>query len=247
MSFALRRVLIPLSVAFAILVPALQSLMDLGLSASEFADDGNETLRAAGYAFSIWSVIYAGLVAYAIWQALPRNRLDPHLDRIAPAATVAILGCGLWIGASALDLKWASVAIILVSAASLAAGLWRVAPASADLKSRLLTWWPLSLLAGWLTIASAINILTVLTAVGALDGMERPAAFAGVLAVLAAALLVLRTTRLPVYGVPIAWGLVAVWVAERAAKPDVALLALAAAILVAGYAAWRAMPRQARP
>jgi hypothetical protein len=244
-SFALRRVLIPLSVAFAILVPALQSLMDLGLTASEFADDGNETLRAAGYAFSIWSVIYAGLVAYAIWQALPRNRLDPHLDRIAPAAAVAILGCGLWIGASALDLKWASVAIILVSAASLTVALRR-APPSDDLKHQIFAWWPLSLLAGWLTIASAINVLTVLTAVGALDGMERPAAFAGVLAVLAAALLVLRTTRLPVYGVPIAWGLVAVWVAERAAKPDVALLALAAAILVAGYAAWRAMPRRAR-
>lgn len=240
MSWAARRILIPAAVAFAILVPAIQGGLNLGLSAAEFADDGNETLRAAGYAFSIWSVIYAGLVAYAVWQALPRNRDDAGLAAIAGPSIVAILGCGLWIIASSLDLKWASVGIIVVSAAALTAGLWRWAPAAADLKSRLFAWWPLSLLAGWLTIASAINILTVLTAVGALDGVAKAAAFGGIVVVLIAALAVARTGRLWAYGVPIAWGLAAVWVAERGGKPDVAAVALAAAVLVAAYAAWQA-------
>jgi len=236
LSPGVRRALIPLAVAFAILVPAVQSALDLGLSASEFADDGNETLRAAGYAFSIWSLIYAGLVAYAVWQALPRNRDDARLAAIAGPSIVAILGCGLWICASALDLKWASVGIIVVSAAALTVGLWRTAPRTAAIQERLFVWWPLSLLAGWLTIASAINILTVLTAQGVLEGVAKAAAFAGVMAVLVVALFVLRTGRLPVYGVPVAWGLVAVWVAERAEKPDVAALAMAAAVLVGAYA-----------
>ena len=37
---------------------------------------------------------------------------------------------------------------------------------------------------------------------------------------------------------PTAWGLIAVWAAETTAKPDVANVALAAAGLVALYAAW---------
>lgn len=236
---AARRVLIPLAVAFAILVPAAQAVFGLGLSAAEFAQDGNGTLRAAGYAFSIWSVIYAGLVAYAVWQALPRNRDDAALAAIAGPSIVAILGCGLWIIASALDLKWGSVGVIVVSAVALTAGLWRTAPGVAGWKDRLFVWWPLSLLAGWLTIAAAINILTVLTAVGALKGIETAAAFVGVGVVTGVALAVLRTGRFPVYGAPIAWGLVAVWVAETAGKPDVAAAALGAAVVVGAYAVWQ--------
>lgn len=242
MSPTLRRWLIPAAVAFAILVPALQALLDLGLSQAEFAGDGNRTLRAEGYAFSIWSVIYLGLIAYAVWQALPRNRDEVRLAAIAPGALVAILGCGLWIIAAALDLKWGSVGIIVVSAAALTVGLLRHAPEDAVFRERLLVWWPLSLLAGWLTIASAINILTVLTAVGVLDGVERMAAFVGVGVVTLVAVAVLRAGRVPVYGVPIAWGLAAVWVAEKAGKPDVAAAALAAAVVVAAYAAWQGRP-----
>jgi hypothetical protein len=47
---------------------------------------------------------------------------------------------------------------------------------------------------------------------------------------------VLRTSRLPVYALPVAWGLVAVFVAERARDAPAAWTALAAAALVLVYA-----------
>ncbi len=240
MSPTLRRWLIPLAVAFAIAVPALQAGLDLGLSAKEFAGDGDATLRAAPYAFSIWSVIYAGLIAYAVWQALPRNAGDERLARIAGPSIVAILGCGLWIIASSANWKWASIGIIVTSAAALITGLVQAASRGldADLRERVLVWWPLGLLAGWLTVAAALNILTVLTAEGLLSGLSRAAAFAGIVVVLVVALSVLRATRIAAYGVPVAWGLTAVWAAERAEKPDVAALALGAAVLTAAFAAW---------
>ena len=243
-----RKLLVIAAVVFAIATPAIQALCGLGLSARDFASEGNSTLRAAGYAFSIWSLIYVGLIAYAVWQALRRNDYDPILGQVAAPSIVAIAGCGFWIIASALNLRWASVAVIVVSAATLTLGLLRAARTSRspDLKSRLFVWWPLSLLAGWLTIAAAINILTVLTAEGLLASGARPAAFAGVLAVLIVALLVLRTPRLAVHGAPIAWGLVAVWVAERASRGDVAALALGSAILIAAYALWQVRPSAAR-
>lgn len=236
--------LIPLAVAFAIGVPAAQSLLDLGLSAAEFADDGNETLRAAGYAFSIWSVIYVGLVAYAVWQALPRNRADPAVEATALPAIVAILGCGAWIWAAASNGQWASVAIILTSAAAAIFALARALPAyEANVRDHLFVYWPLGLLAGWLTIASAINIVTVLTARGIVPPGSELVGVVGVAAVTTVGAVVLLRLRLLAYAVPIVWGLIAVWVAEHVAKPLPAGAALFAAAGLAILAIWVGRPR----
>lgn len=237
-----RQLAVLLATAFAILTPAAQAIWDIGLSAAEFSQSGNTTLRAAGYAFSIWSLIYLGLAAYATWQALPRNREDVRLAQLAWPSVVAITGCGLWIWASAADARWLTVAIIVVSAATLVAALVRTAPQrQGGLSEALLVFWPLGLLAGWLTIASAINILTVLTA----EGLIAPSgattwAVAGVLAVVAVCLGALWASRLAIYAVPIAWGLAAVFVAERQDQPGVAALAAAMAALLALAALWTA-------
>jgi hypothetical protein len=96
------------------------------------------------------------------------------------------------------------------------------------------------MLAGWLTIASAINLLTVLTAYGVITGATAAAwATFGIAGVVVIALGVLWRLRHLAYGLPIAWGLAAVWVAERSAKPPVALAAAigAAIVLTASLAA----------
>jgi hypothetical protein len=98
---------------------------------------------------------------------------------------------------------------------------------------------PLSMLAGWLTIASAINALTVLTGWGVIDAASAPIWAAGgiVLVVLAGAGLTIVSKNW-VYPLPIAWGLAAVWVAEQTDRPMVALLAAAGAAVVLGAAIW---------
>ena len=125
MDTRLRKILVIGAVAFALAAPASQALLGFGLSASAFAGQGDSTLRAVGWAFSIWSLIYAGLVAYAIYQALPRNDGNPRLAALAVPSAVAIAGCGAWILASAFNARWLSVAIILVSAVSLSWALVR--------------------------------------------------------------------------------------------------------------------------
>ena len=100
-----RQIAIVAAVVFAIASPIVQMGAGVGLTAAEFSRSGDATLRAAGYAFSIWSVIYAGLVAFAIYQALPRRRNDALVDAVAGPAVVAIVGTGLWIWASALDAR----------------------------------------------------------------------------------------------------------------------------------------------
>ena len=68
---------------FAIIVPLIQNLAGLGLNQAEFAADGASTLRVAGYAFSIWGLIFLLDVAYAVWQTTGTRRADAVLGRSA--------------------------------------------------------------------------------------------------------------------------------------------------------------------
>jgi hypothetical protein len=218
------------------------TLSHFGLSAEMFADDGDQTLRAAGYAFSIWGLIYLGLLAFAVWQALPKTPETPALAAVGWPSMLAMTGCAAWLVAAALDAKLATVAIIVVAALAAISGLLKAAPLKSGLgvAGQRLVFWPLGMLAGWLTIASAINLLTVLTAYGVITGATAAAwATFGIAGVVVIALGVLWRLRHLAYGLPIAWGLAAVWVAERSAKPPVALAAAigAAIVLTASLAA----------
>ena len=71
--YPLRRILILIAAFAAPFVGYAQMALDWGLSPSEFSADGDGTLRVAGYAFSIWAVIYGWLIVYGVYQALPRT------------------------------------------------------------------------------------------------------------------------------------------------------------------------------
>jgi hypothetical protein len=233
------KLLVVAAIVFAIGSPAVQSLTGWGQSAAEFAADGDRTLRAAGYAFSIWGVIYAGLAAFGLYQLLPASRESRIVAALSLPAAVAIAACGAWIWASAFDREWLTVLFILVGAVAAVTAVvagCRAGPASKA--ERWLALWPVAMLAGWLTIASALNILTVLTAKGYVDPvLATPAAIMGILAVVAAAFLVLRTSHVAVYGLPMAWGLAAVFVAERTDNAPAAWTAAAGAAVVLLFAA----------
>ncbi len=231
---SIRKTLLVLAVLFALGVPALQAFTGFGLDQRQFADAGDETLRAAGWAFSIWGVIYAGLIAHAALQLFGRNR-EPLFRALSPSI-LAIAGCGAWIIASALDARWASIAIILMCAGSALWALLRVRGQANSGIEHALGVWPIALLAGWLLPASALNILTVLTAEGLIvEAARTPMAIGGIAAVTVAAVLVLRSRASAVYAIPVAWGLIGVFAAERADQPGAAWVAIAGAVLVAGF------------
>lgn len=203
--------------------------------ASAFAEEGNETLRAAGYAFAIWGLIYLGLIAYGLWQLVRQTPETPVLRAVAWPSAIAMAGCAAWLLAAALDLKALTVLIIVGSAVAIITGLLRARPHRGEVGpgTRFFIFWPLGLLAGWLTIAGFINLITVLTAWGVITpAIATPAAWAGIAGVLLVGSAVVWRLRHLAYGLPIVWGLVAVWAAEQADKPQVGLAALAAAGLM---------------
>lgn len=233
-----RRLIVLAAAILAVLIGQGQALLGWGQSPAEFSADSDETLRVAGYAFAIWAVIYLAILAYAVRQALPATGESDLLRRLGWPSAAAFAGIGLWVIAAALDLEWATVLLIFASALALIVPLlaWArdVRAAGPADRDRWLTLWPLGLLAGWLTIAAPVNLLTVLTGNGDLPPLLSPTgwALAAVILVTAVAVAVTWRLRLMAYPIPIAWGLIGVFVAEQARNPTLGFAALAAALIV---------------
>lgn len=233
-----RRLIVLICAVFAVLVPAVQSLAGLGQSQAEFSADGDSTLRIAGWAFSIWSLIYLWILAYAVWQVLPQTGESDLVNRMGWPSAVAFVLIGAWIIAAAADAKLATVVIIVAAMLSLVIPLLanarevRLTPARDQ--DRWLLLWPLGLLAGWLTIASAANILIVATAQGVLPAALSPTGWAvlAVVVVVAVGVLGVWKLRLLAFPLPISWGLIGAFAAEQDRNPTLAFTALGAALLL---------------
>jgi hypothetical protein len=231
-----RRLIVLACAVFAVVIAQAQILMGWGQTPAEFAADSDATLRVAGFAFSIWGVIYLGLLIYAIRQVLPSTGESDLLRRLGWPSILALLGIGWWIVAAAFDWEAATIVLIFASMLVLLIPLLASAPTIRALPRRdVERWtvvWPLALLAGWLSIAAPVNLLTVLTGNGALPTMLSPTAWAivAVLVVTALALGVTWALRTPAYALPIAWGLLGVFVAEQERNGLLAGIAIVAAV-----------------
>jgi len=236
MASRLRATLIICAVIFAVAVPTLQAIYPFGLSAAAFSFQGDTTLKVAGFAFAVWGLLYLGMIIYAVYQALPSVRTSQTLAVYAWPSFVAISGCGLWILTAALNWTWMSVVVISVSAAALIRAILQ-AKGAGQLRDRLLMSLPLNLLAGWLTIASIVNIVTVLTIEGVITSdtamLTALCAITGAVVLAAAIALSGRSAS---YLAPIIWGLYGVRVAESARQPVVADAAGVAVLLLASLA-----------
>ncbi|MEY4556131.1 MAG: hypothetical protein RL093_1250 [Pseudomonadota bacterium] len=233
-----RRLIVLAATVFAVVIGQTQVLLGWGQSPAEFSADSDATLKVAGYAFAIWGVIYLWLLVYAIRQALPQTGESPLIHRLGWPSVVALLGIGWWVVAAAFDWEAATVVLIFASLATLLIPLLANAGAIRALprgdRDRWMTVWPLSLLAGWLTVAAPLNLITVVTGNDALPAMLSPTVWAmlAIAAVAAIALGVTQRLRTLAYGLPIAWGLLGAFVAEQGRNPLLAYVALAAAVAV---------------
>lgn len=66
-----------------------------------------------GPAFSIWSLIYVGLLALAVWQALPANHTDARQRAAGWWIVASLLLNAAWISAIQIDQVWLSVVVIV--------------------------------------------------------------------------------------------------------------------------------------
>lgn len=192
-------------------------------------------LAPASSAFSIWTLIYAGLGAYTLWQWW-----DPRDDRgIAMPAIASLLLNAAWILVIQAGWVWVSVPVIALLLAVLALLFRRITvhpPRS--LVERLVVDGTFGLYLGWVSVATCADIAAALKGSGFL-GLGVPELFAVVVLAAVAAIGIALTVlgRRPL-AAPAAmiWGLA--WIAVGRAtdsphSPVVAIAAVVAALVIA--------------
>lgn len=122
----------------------------------------------AGYAFSIWSLIFALSLGYGIWQALPSERENPLLRSIGWFSAGALASTTLWMPVFQRSMFGVSVLLMLCLLASLIGVVSRVyrwkQPAMLSRAEFWLVYAHFSAFLGWVTAATIANVGQTLTA-----------------------------------------------------------------------------------
>ena len=196
-------------------------------------------LTPAGYAFSIWGLIFLALTSYAVWQLLPGQQRISLPDALAKPLTLASIATGAWVVLFANELILPSVGVMLLILGCLIVAYGRTrrrifagaAPALAGV--------PLSLYLGWISVASVINVTIGLRQLGwqTAEGASVTLTLGLIFVVVALGLIMSRVFHDLMFPLVVAWALVAVWVVRLREVPELGWAALigAAVVAIAGF------------
>ncbi|SFA75795.1 hypothetical protein SAMN05421688_0643 [Poseidonocella pacifica] len=163
-------------------------------------------VQPAGYAFSIWGLIYIWLGVSAVFGLLRRAQ-DREWDAMRWPLIVSLGVGAAWIPVAQVSVALATVMIWIMLGAAL------VALARAPRGNPWLCEVPLALYAGWLTAASCVALGLVAAGFGWLGaGQVIWALVALVIAVTIAGTFLTTTKRAPFYGAAVIWALIGVLV-----------------------------------
>ncbi|MFB2586256.1 tryptophan-rich sensory protein [Herbiconiux liukaitaii] len=261
----MRQIIVAVSAVLAVVGSFVGSGAAGGTPIAEAAGgalSADSTLIApAGPAFSIWSVIYLGLIAYAVWQALPAQRASSRQRALGYPIAATLLLNAAWIlsvQAGLLALSVVVIALLLVALLVTFVRVVRTRRPQQGIVESLVVDGTVGLYLGWVSVATAANITAALVAAGfdgfglAPDGWG--VAIVAVTAVLGIGLAVWDQGRLAPTA-SLAWGLAWVAVSRLTGEllsPPVAIAAVVAAsavvlvTVVVRLRARRAAPRAGR-
>ncbi|MFC0679687.1 hypothetical protein ACFFGH_17755 [Lysobacter korlensis] len=230
----MRLLVLLLSIAMPI-VAWMSQRGEFGPDQGTVSDRYPTLLVAAGYAFSIWGLIFALDIAYALWQATGDRRRDATLARIAPLAAAGFALTAVWMPLFSQGLFWLCVAVIFgaLAATARAAVVLSRDPDSQP-RQRLWAWLPLSLHAGWLSLAAFLNLAQTIVAYRLLP-VDDMLGWSAVLYALAALVLLVLNGRMRgnlAYVAAAMWGLAAVVVKQSQSTVPGAQVAAGIALVI---------------
>lgn len=211
-----RQVIVSVSAVVAV-VGALGGDAVSEAAGGAFAADATP-VAAAGPAFSIWSVIYVGLVAYALWQWLPAQAASARHRRLGYLVAASMLLNAAWLLAVQAAQLWLSLVVIALLLVVLVVVLVRLRRHRASgVVDVVVTDGTMGLYLGWIVVASIGNVAVVLAEAGLRSSVAAPDAWAvavlGVAGGVGTALALWSRGRLAP-GAAICWGLAWVGVAR---------------------------------
>ncbi len=194
-------------------------------------------LAPAGPAFSIWSVIYLGLLAYTLWQWLPAHRTSERARATGWLAGVSMLLNAAWLLVTQVGWIWVSVGVIAALVVTLGVLVRRLAALDpSGLADRLVVDGTFGLYLGWVSVATCANVAAAGSASGWTLGSTGDQILGVVVLAVAAAIGVLLARRLAgriAVALAMGWGLAWIAVGRLASLPASLLVGIAALVAAA--------------
>ena len=222
-----------------------------GRGVGDVSDSDRSLVTPAGWAFTIWGLVFAGSLAWAVYQALPGQRDREVHRRTGWPLAAAFAGNAVWEVVYPLGGAWRYVAQVLIfgitAAAAVAYARMQTVPVDGWL-ARLLPRTLTGLLLGWVTVAPVASVGNTGVALGISPTTSAAQAWAVaalvVVAGLAAAVVLGSSIAAGPFAAAVVWGLLAI--ASAGVPRPVVVAAIGAAAVVAGALAGRALTRSDR-
>jgi benzodiazapine receptor len=241
----LRQVVTIIGLVATLIVNALANILPLnGLRSGDVTAQYPVLFVPAPYVFAIWGVIYSGLIAFAIFQALPSQRENPRLRRIGGLFAVASLANIAWIFAWHCQNFPLSMLFMLILLGSLI-GIYLRLGTGRTRVTRAETWAvrvPFSIYLGWITVATIANASQLLYVLGWGGWGLAPVTWTIIMlaAAVVVAALVAVTRRDVAYLAVLVWAVIGIAL-RQTSTPAVSLAAWVATGIVALLLLWSAV------
>ena len=148
-----------------------------GKTIGELSAKYDSLFTPAGYAFSIWGIIFLGLIAFgifAVYLAFKKPDKYPHVEKAIPLMIVTNLLNGAWVYLWLTENILLSVfcmILIFLSLLRIVINL-RMEIWDAPCKVIVLVWWPIDLYFGWIMVALVANVSAYLNSIGFSLGLK---------------------------------------------------------------------------
>ncbi len=202
-----------------------------GISTGAVFDKYPTRITPADYAFTIWSLIYLGLIAFSIYQALPSNA-----RRFRSVRTVYILNCAAncaWLYFWHQEMMLICTAIIFLMLGTLVF-INVILQTTDSLEEFWLAKFPFGLYFGWITVATILNAAIALISLNFQTTDSLALILSAVLILVATVLGVIIRFKLGnvFYSLAIAWALTAIAVKQSGQTLIVASAAAGVIVLL---------------
>jgi hypothetical protein len=165
MKNTLRQISVVVALLATIVINILADALPInGLGTGAISDSFHVYFVPAGYVFAIWGIIYIGLIAYAVYQALPSQKDNPRLQATGWWVVMGGLANSAWIFlwhylqfVGTLGAMLFLLVTLIAVYVHLGINQFKVSPGE--------TWAvrvPFSIYLGWITVATIANISDVL-------------------------------------------------------------------------------------
>ncbi len=245
----IRHIAVPASLVAVIAINIIAVTLPLGgRSTGELSALYQNLFTPAGYTFSIWSVIYLGLITFTLYQLLPSLSDNVRVQRIDILFCVTCFLNVAWL--FAWHFQWLGISLVVMALllATLAVMYTMLTgrKGRSTATHRLMVVLPIRVYFAWICVASLANLAAWFAArdwVGAgLSELQWALLMVAISAVLA--LLALATKRDIAFAAVIIWALIGVAVGQWGESSPVVMTAIGAATATLAAIVWLVMRRR---